>query len=153
MLCPVDDCNVLVWETDSFRLFHNLNTGLTTTKFPDDTFCPCPVVPDDSIHGHELSITPERHRLEHELWHHLVGIYVLRLPYSPIIWREAHSVPHSPRYEEESGREEWIVTALSHALYGKVDRDHGVRRYLENEVGIDVERLLIVAREILSIVG
>ena len=135
-----------------FTLTHDPHSGLTTTTYLDGHCCPCPVVPDDSIHAQELGITPQQHRLEHELWHHLVGIYVLGLITSPVIYKEAYNLPASSTSDSESidgpwgkygsAREEWLVTALSHLAHGDASREYGARWYLENEVGVKVDWLV-----------
>lgn len=152
-----------------FKLDQDTTTGTVTTWYPDDTYCACPVVPDDSIHAAQLSAhlgvtyASARHRLEHELWHHLLGIYVYGEQSSPVIWREAHGVPHltdgfgmfdaDPFSFESAAHEEWLVAALSHHMHGDPSYDYGARHYLTHERGIDVDRLLAIGRELVAPLG
>ena len=119
-----------VWP--SLTLEHDTATGWTNTRYPDGHTSGCAPVPDDAFHAGALGITPERHRLVHELLHHLVGL-AFGYAGSPVIWRDAHnlrqraavtrgarmvvSVTEYPYLKAEI--EEWIVTAYTYALYGK----------------------------------
>lgn len=138
----------------SFVLFYDLASGEVTTRYKCcDRQCVCPVVPDDEVHAEELGISPRRHRLEHEVFHHLVGTHVYGEPSSPVVWREAHGASHAPDTADLIGNrdpscwqeEEWLVTALTGWLHGRSHRDHGARQWLE-EQGVRVELVLSRAR-------
>lgn len=149
----------------SFCVSHFLG-GETFTTYEDGCWSGCAPVPDDTIHANELGITPARHRLEHDLWHHLVGIFVYRTLGSPIIWRDAHGTPQPKgriEYQVE-GRiinlsekrvwgpceeEEWLVTALSHRYHNELSRDHGASIWLANN-NHDVELMMQTAKQILD---
>jgi hypothetical protein len=147
-----------------FVMTHLRDSGTTFTQYEvGGHWSGCAPVPDDSIHAAELSITPSRHRLEHDLWHHLVGIWVYRSLGSPIIWRDAHHVAQ-PRPLDVSthadmpgtkilwgpaDEEEWLVTALSHRLHGEYSRDHGASIWLRDN-GHDIDAMITQARGILS---
>lgn len=150
---------MLTLRFPAFRLEHCPSSGLTSTVYPDGERCDSHVVDDDSVHADELGIMPGQHRLVHELWHHIVGIHIFHSEYrsSPVIWRQAHGQPHPTgliRYTEFEStgaaewelhgwkREEWLVTALSHAYFGHAERDYGAREYLELELRLDVLALM-----------
>jgi hypothetical protein len=118
-----------IWP--SLTLEHDIATGWTNTRYPDGRTSGCAPVPEDAFHAEALGITPERHRLVHELLHHLVG-FTFGYAGSPVIWRDAHGqaqaetlfAPMQPpcdlRMEYLTAEiEEWIVTAYTYALYGK----------------------------------
>lgn len=118
-----------VWP--ALTLEHDTATGWTNTRYPDGHTSGCAPVPDDALHAEALGITPERHRLVHELLHHLVGL-AFGYAGSPVIWRDAHAVPQSLSLSASmrvvgmglctyltAEIEEWIVTAYTYALYGK----------------------------------
>lgn len=109
---------------DGYTLEWHPISGTATTRYDDGGWSGCPVVEDDFLHAHALGITPQRHRLEHELLHHLVGIHVFGLPSSGVIYRDAHG---EPQEEQQAKREEWLVTALTYALHGSMARGSGWR--------------------------
>lgn len=141
----------------SFCVSHFIG-GETFTTYETGHWSGCGPVPDDSIHAAELGITPARHRLEHDLWHHLVGIFVYKTLGSPIIWRDAHGIEQPKEITRigldlvewgPSHEEEWLVTALSHRYHNEHSRDHGASIWLSNN-GHDVETMLQTARQILD---
>jgi hypothetical protein len=90
------------------------------TRFADGMKTGGGCVPEDSFHAPRLGMTPEEHRLHHELAHHLVGIAVFGAEHSPVLWRAAHSTPQP---EGDAGLEEWIVTAVQYASMGRPIHD------------------------------
>lgn len=124
-----------VWP--ALTLEHDTATGWTNTRYPDGHTSGCAPVQDDAFHAEALGITPERHRLVHELLHHLVG-FAFEYVGSPVIWKAAHDIeqdtavlcvaghmssarifPGCAKPYLTAGIEEWIVTAYTYALYGK----------------------------------
>lgn len=121
-----------VWP--ALTLKHDTATGWTNTRYPDGHTSGCAPVPEDAFHAEALGITPERHRLVHELLHHLVG-FAFGYVGSPVIWKDAHgydqsvavivsegetvTLPESAKPYLTAEIEEWIVTAYTYALYGK----------------------------------
>lgn len=143
-----------------FGISHCLN-GPTVTVYPDACWSGCAPVPDDSIHA-SVGITPGRHRLEHDLMHHLVGLHIYKQETgSPIIWRDAHHIQQTEsttHYRATDGEpyqwgpaqeEEWLVTALTHKLHGKTERDHGAWDWMVS-TGYNPESILSDARNILA---
>ncbi len=137
-----------VWT--ALTLEHDTATGWTNTRYPDGHTSGCAPVPEDAFHAEALGIAPERHRLVHELLHHLVG-FAFGYAGSPVIWRDANGFEQSLCVETGARMyvlmdtplclaaphltaeiEEWIVTAYTYALYGK-PHDAGAM--------MDVERL------------
>lgn len=131
----------------------------------------CTPVPDDQFHASKLGITPAEHRFQHELLHHLVGIFVYdHFAGSPIIYRDAHHIAQ-PKGElvgkcKGTGKvvvapelieayewgpwqeEEWLVTALTYRLHGNNENDYGASLWL-SEKGIDQTKILETARLLL----
>lgn len=124
-----------VWP--ALTLEHDTATGWTNTRYPDGHTSGCAPVPDDALHAEALGIAPERHRLVHELLHHLVG-FTFGYVGSPVVWRDAHDLEQDTAVLCVAGHmssarifpgcaqpyltaeiEEWIVTAYTYALYGK----------------------------------
>ena len=97
-----------------------VGTGEVYTRYPDGAFSGCGIVPGDEFHGPRLGITPAKHRLLHELAHHMVGMAMPEkgIIGCPIIWRDAHSIPQV--YPEADTRE-WIITGLSYHALSKVN--------------------------------
>ena len=126
-----------------FWLTFNDRTGETITYYPAALALEGPrwsgstPVPDDATHAAALGITPEQHRLAHELGHHLVGLEFYRDEYgSPIVYRDAHGLSQPPR---ESELEEWMVTALTYHAFGK-NADYGALIDLQGG-GVNVTEL------------
>lgn len=115
-------------------------------------------MPDEALHADALGITPERHRLVHELLHHLVG-FAFGYNGSPVIYRDSRGLAQiaqtrssaCPPLPEEQDYltaeiEEWIVTAYTYALYGK-PHDAGAMMDVQRLCGgVASERLLRHAR-------
>lgn len=138
----------------TFSVCHDHTTGLTLTLYPKDGgYSACPVVEDDYIHAQELGISPIRHRLAHEIWHHLIGIIVYNAQSSPVIYRDSHGMNHPSAkagWNHNWIEEEWLVTAMSHAMYGDSNRDHGAVEWLKNDRDINVEGMLQIGRELIE---
>lgn len=130
-----------------FDLYYSELTGTTTTVYRDGGYTACPVVDDDTIHANALGITPQHHRFIHEFTHHVVGDRIYKKDSSPILYRQAHGIPHDDYdYPIGSGRggwreEEWLVSALTYHLFGREDKDFGARLWLSDR-GHNVESLL-----------
>lgn len=99
-----------VWDGSFFR-----------TEYADGKCSATPVIPDDSHHAQKLGVTPELHRVAHEIMHHLIGIEVLGKDTSPVVWRDAHGLAQQDR---EAELEEWMVTSMTYLAFGVDDREH-----------------------------
>jgi hypothetical protein len=77
-------------------------------------------VDGDEYHAPRLGISPQDHRLLHELAHHMIGAHCFqKRSGSPVIWRDAHGIPQPPGVSGPAEIEEWYVTALSYYLCGR----------------------------------
>ena len=129
-----------VYRWPTFYLHHEPETGQTFTFYRDDVWSGCGVVPEDHEHAAALGITPQQHRLAHELAHHLVGLHYYGDPYgSPVVWRDAHGTPQEeggmvkPDWSE-ADREEWLVNGLVYLAYEK-PHDVWAVKELETKAG------------------
>jgi hypothetical protein len=129
-----------------FRLEFDQATGRAVTRYPDGTHSGCGVVEADRFHARLLGLTPEEHRLQHELAHHLVGALYSRGAAGgcPIIYRDAHGVPQP---QPEADILEWRITALQYHSRG--------RRYDEGRIGalIDIEKAGADPYELAALLG
>lgn len=107
-----------------YSLHHDTETGETATVYRDGKESRTRVIPDDRYHAERMEITPERHRLAHELGHHLTAIarrgdYSLRVPGDPergcrIVYRAAHGHTQHP---DEAADDEWKITGLTYFAF------------------------------------
>lgn len=116
----------MVYDLPGFELQHDADSGETVTRYLDGARSVTPVNPDDGYHADLLGLTPERHRLAHELMHHLLAIH-RRLPGwqsrgCRIIWRSAHG---EGQVQPEAGQDEWYITAATYYALGKEQRREG----------------------------
>ncbi|QDT14703.1 hypothetical protein [Alienimonas californiensis] len=124
-----DQENVRVYRWPQFELRFDLGEGVALTRYPDGKTSGCGPVPEDCVHAERLGVTPARHRLLHELTHHLVGLRYYGDPRgSRVIWRDAHGTwSETPKIKpgwNENAQEEWFVHAVSYAALGKLpDRE------------------------------
>ena len=139
-----------VYRWPTFTLNHEPETGQTVTFYRDDIWSGCGVVEDDHEHAAALLITPQQHRLAHELGHHLIGLHYYRDPYgSPVVWRDAHGIPQTegglvkPDWSE-ADREEWMTTALTYWAFHAADYDE----WAIEELGSRVEDPLLLVRSL-----
>lgn len=130
----------LAYRFPHFTLTHDPRSGLTVSAYPDGSASRCPVVPEDKEHAMALGITVQRHRLEHELWHHLIGCYVLMQDSSPVIRVDATGKDPKKELGEAASLEEWLVTAFTYHMHGR-PRDYGALIYAQKQ-GVDPEWLL-----------
>lgn len=107
----------------AFTLAHHADGG-TVTLYPDGASSPVAVNRDHEWHSCRLggAWTAARYNLAHELSHHLVGVYVLGRPSSPVVWRSAHGLPMEDPARE---LEEWLATALTYHAAGADVADWG----------------------------
>lgn len=137
-----------VWP--DFTLEHDPQSGYTVTVYPDGHQSGCGVVHGDRHHAPLLGITPERHRLAHELMHHLCAMHRGYLDGREggcrIVWRDAFQ---KPQVQPEASLDEWYITAATALLYGRDPDDYGALLDLRRE-GVDVAALLKEARWLLS---
>lgn len=87
----------------------------TFTTFDNGHWTGGGVVPEDFFHAEKLGITPEEHRLQHELAHHVIGLMFYGKPYSEVLWSAAHET----RLPDYANEEEWLVTALQYRMFDK----------------------------------
>lgn len=128
-------------------LEHDPETGYTITRYSNDKWSGCGVVDGDHHHAERLGITPQRHRLVHEMLHHLVADELYGFRARPtewgVIFRDAHHIPQEaggmvkPDWSE-AAREEWVVTAATYLLYGR-PHEASALMHLSDPVGL-VER-------------
>lgn len=130
-----------------FSLTFDPATGFTETAYPDGKTSGVGVLEDDRMHANALGVTPEYHRLQHELGHHLIGTHFYRSAVgSPVLWRDAHGIGQTaggyakPGWSEAE-REEWLVNFLQYAsLSETAPHSDGALEMLMN-AGIDVASL------------
>lgn len=127
-----------VWfQWPDFMLEWKPANGAVLTRYISGEWSGSLPVPDDAYHAERLGITPELHRLEHELAHHLVGLNFYKFIFgSPIIYRDAHK---QPQPEREAELEEWMTTALQYHSHGR-KADFGALVDLQG-AGADVNAL------------
>ena len=116
-------CIRYIWP--DFRLVHDTETGHTMTHYAGGHWSGGDVVPDDAFHADLLGITPERHRLAHEVGHHLTAIAMQYEGCSMgcrIVYRDAH---HIPQVHPEAGIDEWRINALVYYTYERQMREAG----------------------------
>lgn len=112
---------VLTYRFPTFKVDY-YGEGGTVTLFDDNTSSPVAVNKDHVHHAVRLGTTAALFCLSHELCHHLVGIYVMKQPWSPTIWRSAHqTLKASPKFSPE----EWYVNAIQYHSMGKDPDDWG----------------------------
>jgi len=102
-----------------FTLTFNPIKKMTVTMFLDGRWTGGEIVKDDHFHANLLGITPEVHRFQHELTHHVVGINFYGKAYSEVLWQAAHKNEEPPTTNLE---EEWLVTALQYVSLDKFDK-------------------------------
>ena len=100
---------------DACYLEYDPLAATTLTHFHDASWTGGAIVADDEYHAERLKLTPQLHRLQHELAHHLVAIHYYQQPHSMILWQAAHPHEQLPSYTKE---EEWLVTALQYHSQG-----------------------------------
>jgi hypothetical protein len=114
-----------------FRLDFDPDAGSVYTCFHDGTASGCATVAGDHFHGKRLEISPQYHRLAHELAHHLIGIYVKRRPCSYVVSVDARMVAATGKgldlataekhVVDLSRSEETLATALTYYALDKYD--------------------------------
>lgn len=128
-----------------FTMRFNTDTGECLTHYSNDRWSGCEPVPEDLFHGNRLGITPELHRLEHEIAHHLIGLSVYKHAHgSPVIYRDAcHESQDKGGFVKpgwsEADREEWLTSALQYHAHGK-STDYGALLDLQ-AAGVDVAKM------------
>jgi hypothetical protein len=146
---------VIAFDFGDVRLEHDPASGHTTIRYPDGASSGCGVVEGDRYHAPRLGISPERHRLMHELLHVLVA-RALYGPGAGVVWRDAHHTPQEaggwakPGWSEAE-REEWGVTALTYRLCSRRPEHPGGLEHLY-ESGVDVGALAEQAAWLLNAV-
>ncbi len=105
-------------------------------------------VPEDAFHAKQLGITEKQHRLEHELLHHLVGLFYYKDKNgSPVVYRDVHHIPLPAFY---SMIEEWLVTGLTYSLHEK-EWEHKTKAMMHlQERKINLIELKHIARWLLD---
>lgn len=126
----------IIFEWPSLRLEWDTRAGYADTIYPDGTHSGCWPHSDDAFHGMRLGLTPEEHRLHHELAHHLLGFALGNENGSGVVWRDAHQETQPERKAE---LEEWMTTALQYLSLGK-SADFGALVDIQG-YGIDVRLL------------
>lgn len=100
------------------RLEYDPATGAAITRYDDGHWSGCKPVPEDIYHAVRLGISPGKHRLAHEMAHHIVG-YFFGHPYgSDVIWRDAHGAEQ----DDDSRLEEWYTTGLTYFAFGVLEK-------------------------------
>lgn len=136
---------MITFRFPTFRLNWDPSSGACFTFYRDGTKSGCGVVPEDSYHGERLDLTPEQHRLQHELAHHLVGYALYGFDGSPVVWRDAQGVDQLEGGEfkpgwTEAAREEWVCNGIQ---YLSRDRDYEDGKAIAHaeESGVDVQKV------------
>ena len=131
---------MITYQFPVFTLTHNPDTGETYTRYEGGYWSGCGLVEGDHVHAPKLGITPQTHRLQHELAHHLVGIWYYGQASSPVIYRDAHLMPQP---ERDSMLEEWYTTSFQYFL---CDKNYEWGALLDLSKKIDLYHLKTYAR-------
>lgn len=137
---------IVTYQWDEFSMAFNTQTGECITRYPGGHWSGSKPVPEDHFHATKLGITPELHRLEHELAHHLVGFaYYGEKTGSPVVYRDAHHIPQeeggwAKEGWSEAEREEWMTTALQYLSHAR-EFDPGAIMDLQGKRSIVISRL------------
>lgn len=133
---------MITYRWPGFMLEHNRDTGHTITRYPEFRWSGSDIVEDDAYHAARLGITPARHRLVHELLHHVVG-FALGYAGSQVVRDDAH---HVPQQQPQADDEEWKTTALTYHVYDRMCQSDAPGNYYIalhtlREGGADVDAL------------
>jgi hypothetical protein len=128
----------VIFNFHHFIVEYNPEIKTTYTRFPDNHWTGGDIVEGDWFHAPLLDLTPELHRLQHELAHSLIGTEYYGLEHSAILFHAAHAdeIPLPDNHAEE----EWLATALQYLSRGKIGpperNDEGAINTLERK-GLD----------------
>lgn len=128
-----------------FSLTFEPSSGTVTTYYDQWRYSRVHVDEDDRTLAEQLGISPEEHKLAHELAHHLVALHC-GLDTSPIVWRSAHFFEHPEQesHDEEAVVKAFVFYALSTEAYEKAKEEERIdpRRFAAlHERGIDIDAM------------
>jgi hypothetical protein len=94
------------------------HTGEVIIMFKDGHYCPVTPNIEHEYHAVKLGISKNEFCLLHELAHQVLA-FSEGLPYCPIVYNSAHSLP----MPEDANLREWKITALTYYALNKPQHD------------------------------
>lgn len=143
----------MIYRFNGFTLSWDPVSGECYTIYRDGTKSGCGVVDDDHHHASLLGISPEEHRLQHELAHHIVGVMLYGFRGSPVVWRDAQGIDQAEGGHYKAGwteaeREEWVCNLIQYKSRNKA-YDTGAEQHAIAH-GMDVDQACRLLSDLLN---